>query len=347
MKFREKFDSLYKFISGSSNRTFKLQQIQELLGEPQLTVKEPHAIRWLGLKNAVKAVYDCYNSILATLSTFAAEKQPAASGLLKYFSQYKTILLVAFMLDVHDVVGILRKELQKQNIVFSEIKPLMEATFAKLDYLEKNDGGAMKTMRDDIEIKSEKEGKHAYLQGEKLQNYSEKVEQDFSSLRSRYISKLKTNIQSRFRKEDSDIFEDLSLLFEPMVVNDAGENESEDALDALGQFYGENKTVKVVHGSLQTELQEEVTNVTRLVDKDKLKQEWPMLKGMISGSYKRLSTPALCRRVIQMHQESMPELSKLCQIALCVSVTSVECERSFSTKIALNANTGARLNQKF
>ena len=105
----------------------------------------------------MKAVYDCYNSILATLSTFAADKQPAASGLLKYFSQYKTILLVAFMLDVHDVVGILSKELQKQNIVFSEIKPLMEATLAKLDYLEKNDGGAMKTMRDDMEIKSEKE----------------------------------------------------------------------------------------------------------------------------------------------------------------------------------------------
>lgn len=53
---------------------------------------------------------------------------------------------------------------------------------------------------------------------------------------------------------------------------------------------------------------------------------------MINGSYKGLATEALCRRVITLHQQMLPEFSKLCRIALCIAVTSVECERSFSTQ---------------
>jgi len=65
-KFKTKFNDLYVFMSNSSNRTEALHDIQEVLKEPNLTVKEPHAIRWLGLRNAVKAVFECYGAILAT-----------------------------------------------------------------------------------------------------------------------------------------------------------------------------------------------------------------------------------------------------------------------------------------
>ena len=70
-RFREKFSALYVFMSGSSNRTATLKKVQTLLEDPELTVKEPYNIRWLGLKNAVEAVYCCYVSVLVTLSKFA------------------------------------------------------------------------------------------------------------------------------------------------------------------------------------------------------------------------------------------------------------------------------------
>ena len=34
----------------------------------------------------------------------------------------------------------------------------------------------------------------------------------------------------------------------------------------------------------------EETNIGKLLDADKLKQEWPSLRGMINGSYRGLST---------------------------------------------------------
>lgn len=53
VKFRDTFSCLYSFMKGSSNRIIKLKAIQELLEEPELTIKQPHEICWLGLVNAV------------------------------------------------------------------------------------------------------------------------------------------------------------------------------------------------------------------------------------------------------------------------------------------------------
>lgn len=181
-KFRDKFNALYVFISGSSICTEHLKKMQELLNEPEISIKEPHSIRWLGLRNAVNAVYSSYNSVCATLS-FAAENA-TASGLLKYFTNYTIVLLVAFMLDIHDELGILSKELQKQAIISSEVESLLDDTLGKLEYFKKNDGMCLKDMKACKEIKEEEDGKKfAYLNGGKLLTYKETVDCEFEKLK--------------------------------------------------------------------------------------------------------------------------------------------------------------------
>ena len=90
------------------------------------------------------AVYESYGALLGTLSSFAAEGNSEANALLKYFSQYKTVLLVSFLLDVYKVLAILSSQLQKKNLVFSEYQPLKDATYAKLEYLQVKYGSAVK-----------------------------------------------------------------------------------------------------------------------------------------------------------------------------------------------------------
>ncbi|KAH3720576.1 hypothetical protein DPMN_063476 [Dreissena polymorpha] len=53
---------------------------------------------------------------------------------------------------------------------------------------------------------------------------------------------------------------------------------------------------------------------------------------MIRGSYSKLSLQDLSKRVINLHNDALPEFTKLCKIGLCIAVTSVECERSFSVQ---------------
>ena len=117
------------------------------------------------------------------------------------------------------------------------------------------------------------------------------------------------------------------------MVAESSENEVKDALEALNMLYGEDREVRIVHGDLQEEGVHQETSkvVKKLLNKDKLVQEWPRMKDILSGSYKSLSIPSVYKRVINMHQD-LTEFAQLCMIALCFSVTSVECERSFSTQ---------------
>lgn len=81
--------------------------------------------------------------------------------------------------------------------------------------------------------------------------------------------------------------------------------------------------------------------VNPLIDKKQLVyNEWPMLKGMLNGSYENCKTKELCRRIIVMHTEKMPNMCRLCEIALCSCLTSIECEPSFSTQNRMMSRCG-------
>ena len=73
-------------------------------------------------------------------------------------------------------------------------------------------------------------------------------------------------------------------------------------------------------------------DVPPLLNKVKLLEEWPIMKALILGTYKTLNTELLCRRIITLHNMEIPNCVKLCKISLCLCITSVECERTFSTQ---------------
>ena len=68
-------------------------------------------------------MYEGFGSVLATLSKFAEEKDAIAKWLCKYFSSYKSALLITLMLDVHEELAILSKNLQLNDMPFSEVTP--------------------------------------------------------------------------------------------------------------------------------------------------------------------------------------------------------------------------------
>ena len=74
------------------------------------------------------------------------------------------------------------------------------------------------------------------------------------------------------------------------------------------------------------------TPVDSIIDIDKFKEEYRCVKGMITGSYKSLKLQDLCLRICMKYADNYPNVAKICRIALVMEVTSVECERSFSTQ---------------
>ena len=338
VKFRDMFSSLYFFMSGSSQRTQTLKKIQAILEEPEISVKEPHSIRWLGLRNAVDAVFVSYSSVLATLTKFIEEKQSTAKGLLKFFNSYKVALVTAFMLDVHNELAVLSCQFQRQNLLFSEVYPLLQGTLAKLDSMNTTDGEALTEMKRRLSV----EGSEATLCGEKV-SYSRTMDNEFESLRACYLKSIHKNIKDRFKKTESHLFDDLSKVFEADVVNSSLDTECSGAVEHLATFYGYDKVMKVVDGNLTEGTETTETQIDRVLDPENLKKEWLRLQGMLKGAYSTMSLVQLCKRIILLHSDILQNFAVLANLALCMQLTSVECERSFSTQNRLKNKYRAAL----
>lgn len=215
----------------------------------------------------------------------------------------------------------------------------MDGTIGKLEFLKSVDGQCLKEMKELYEI----DCNSASIRGEKLSNYCQRSDEQFKSAREKYIDSLVKNIKMRFKKEDSCIFTDLSSLLEPDRVNDAEDGECESALNAIADYYGSEKEVELVEGNMEEGYDRTAKKIAPLLNGEKLKEEWPAVQGMIQGAYKQLSLEKLCKRIITLHGDLLPNFKELCKIALCMAVTSVECERTFSTQNRLKSKYRASL----
>ena len=98
---------------------------------------------------------------------------------------------------------------------------------------------------------------------------------------------MEINIKHRFRKEDSQIFNVFSFLLESSAVNNAQEIEFENAISAIYLFYGEEKTVTIVHGNMEMGYQEELNQVAGLLEADILSKNVPCYKKCCLGLTKK------------------------------------------------------------
>ena len=68
---------IFYFFKASANRTHRLSEIQILLDEPVLKVKEVHQVRWMSVFLAVETVYKTLDSLI---TLFTDDKDAKAKG---------------------------------------------------------------------------------------------------------------------------------------------------------------------------------------------------------------------------------------------------------------------------
>ena len=95
-------------------------------------------------------------------------------------------------------------------------------------------------------------------------------------------------------------------------------NDSDEALERLGAFYGTEKTVTIEHGNLIEGLNREEKQIPPLIDFEELKQEWPRLRGMICGAYSKYTTQHLRKCIILLHNDILPNFAKHASVTLCI-----------------------------
>ena len=79
---------IFYYFKGSAVRTHKLSDIQTLLDEPTLKVKEIHQVRWMSVFIAVQTIYKTLDSLI---TYFTQDKDAKGKGYQKKMIQHDFI----------------------------------------------------------------------------------------------------------------------------------------------------------------------------------------------------------------------------------------------------------------
>lgn len=67
-------------------------------------------------------------------------------------------------------------------------------------------------------------------------SYKSTVDNEFESLRGTYLKKMHKNMKNRFKKVETDLFDDFSKVFEADVVKGSMDTDCSEAVDHLSSF---------------------------------------------------------------------------------------------------------------
>ena len=128
-KVQEILSSLFSFYNKSAVRTAGLKEMQEMLGDPQLKIKEAKFVRWLSHEKAIATVVRVFPSLLSSLKAEAEDHgSPVALGLYTLMTKYEFICAMAVLNDMLPHLSKLSLLFQRKHVDFSMISCLVEAT---------------------------------------------------------------------------------------------------------------------------------------------------------------------------------------------------------------------------
>lgn len=105
-------------------------------------------------------------------------------------------LVIELLLDMHNELGILSCVMQKRNLMFIGMRPLLEGTIAKISSLESTDGESFTLIKSELRKKG-KTNEVVYCE-EKLAYYS-KMDEEFQIARQDFVKRMTKNITDRFQ----------------------------------------------------------------------------------------------------------------------------------------------------
>lgn len=129
---------LYKYFgrSKSGNRKCELEEIQKILEDPVLKIKECHEIRWLAFFDAVRTVFVCWRSLHAYFSS-NERSSSKATEILEMIQQYKFLAVLAMLMDILPAISHLCVIMQKQDLDIACVRPAVDNLLEKVKMAKK------------------------------------------------------------------------------------------------------------------------------------------------------------------------------------------------------------------
>ncbi|KAL2078835.1 hypothetical protein ACEWY4_024579 [Coilia grayii] len=317
--FRDHLQQLHLYFHNSANRTAVLTAASEVLGLKDLKVKEVKDTRWLSQHQAIQTLQRHLPAVLAALAEeIQQNKCPTAKGLYAFCSTFRFVAAVYLQADVLPHLACLSKVFQREMVNFLAIKEQVPITMAALRVIkdagnQQPPGSFLAQLHQDLD-------NPAYLGGFNIASHEEERDrrgsvglQDGEDFWSRFQRQVMEPYLDGLLRSLERRFENLDILGAFHVFGAATESDTRNA-----------EYLRILSRKFLTQQPQNVAL-----------QEWSSFKlHVLHGAFKNMDQLNILKTLASQHDEwcqLYPSLSKLAAIALTVPVSSVNCERDFST----------------
>ncbi|XP_017476915.1 PREDICTED: zinc finger MYM-type protein 1-like [Rhagoletis zephyria] len=303
--FFDMIEKLYGFFVYSS---FRWNRLKEQLSEKgEFMLKRATGTRWSAKFQSVQALHSCYLKVLTVLNSLISEKslsednKASAKGLIAKLCQFKNILMLVLWKSVLTKFNFVNLALQKPNLTLSTITKLYASIVTDLENKDYNKiFDEALTIFDNIPSDFQADFIQSRSTAQALVPEDEK-ENFKKSLFEPVIDALLSNLKKR-----ADIYNDLEDFFS-FLINLNSMSDEDIAVSC-------KKVVEKYPNDLnEVQLTDECQFAKNYFTFDNLNHE---------SMYKTMFDDHLC--------ETFPNLDILLRIYLCMFVTNVTDERSFS-----------------
>jgi hypothetical protein len=300
---------VYRYFHNSAVRYNQLRAMESVLEDDsmrRLALKEPASFRWLSLEAAVTAAFDVYPALLQTLEAEAATGKPEAKRLYNKVRPVTFLLTAAFLKDVLSVVCKLSRILQRDHVDIETVNVMVETSLATLTELKTDNGDVLSKMYGDLELRE------GHYRDVKIQD-RQALRMQFQTAAAKYLDQLGENIRNRFDEESMGKLKLLNSVLNPSSVSAAASipTYGTSELDELCEFLGEGDKP--------------------LVDSTRMKSDFKQFKSVLK-TMKGKSLRDACVMVINQYSDVFPDFATLAKLMLSAPMTSVACERGFSSQ---------------
>lgn len=320
---------LYRFFGGSKsgNRKCELEEIQKILDDPLLSIKECHEIRWLAFFEAVRAVHSCWASLV---TYFSKQKDSKSQSFLQGLTQYKFLAVIAILMDVLPAISQLVMVLQKSDLDIACVYPALDSLKKKIQNAKKGKTHFQEDLKDKLQQTKDSEGHTTELKYARLKEMKLKfgksltcTSKEIREMREKFCDRLCENLSKRFPSGSSDVASAFSVLcMRPLSFLSSEDREmfGNKEVKTLVNFYGKKATV----GAKDSD---------PILNPDACMEEWSVLKQtVLANMYPRDSSKTLFMLLHQFHKETFPNMLVLFKLCLLMPYHTSDCERGFSAQ---------------
>ena len=179
-EFEKTLSDLYYYFGGSKsgNRKCELEEIQKVIDDPQVSIKECHEIRWIAFYQAVKAVHISWNALVTYF------KKHNTKDFLEKLTHYKFVACLHMLMDILPSVASMSQMLQKQKIDIAALRPALSALKIRINLARTGKTTHQTDFLQKLKVTSKKNVESTVTKGKKYQeqNNHDKVESGETTL---------------------------------------------------------------------------------------------------------------------------------------------------------------------